>query len=240
MPPPREPRTVAPTARGAVAIHSRRARRYQGSKTRVAAPVARPSAVVPGIAVETRPRDSSASIEIAPGPRTMIQPSRTAQYRCSGDGPFEPCSAQASNRSGSATMREQRPIMSSVGHRIAITAPSGDATTRSTVGAIALARDIVIGACIAMLTTASVRNALASQKRMARSSQAPAAAPKAWSDVNVESTVENRVEKPSLRSKPPRFMGPTSEKRCGMHLSRSRAPRYSPANAKPRSSPQGN
>ena len=100
--------------------------------------------LVPGIAVETRPRDSSASIEIAPGPRTMIQPSRTAQYRCSGDGPFEPCSAQASNRSGSATMREQRPIMSSVGHRTAITAPSGDATTRSTVGAIALARDIVI------------------------------------------------------------------------------------------------
>ena len=48
-------------------------------------------------------------------------------------------------------MREQRPIMSSVGHRVAITAPSGDATTRSTVGAIAPPRDIVIGACIAML-----------------------------------------------------------------------------------------
>ena len=140
---------------------------------RVAAPVTRPSAAVPGIAVETRPRDNSASIEIAPGPRTMIQPSRTAQYRCSGDGPSGPCSAQASNRSGSATMREQRPIMSSVGHRVAITAPSGDATTRSTVGAIAPPRDIVIGACIAMLTTVSIRNALASQKRIARSSQAP-------------------------------------------------------------------
>ena len=211
---PREPRTVAPTARGAVAIHNLRARRYQGSRMRVAAPVTRPSAAVPGIAVETRPRDNSASIEIAPGPRTMIQPSRTAQYRCSGDGPSGPCSAQASNRSGSATMREQRPIMSSVGHRVAITAPSGDATTRSTVGAIAPPRDIVIGACIAMLTTVSIRNALASQKRIARSSQEPPAAPRAWSNVKVESTVVSRVETPSLRSKSPQFMGPTSEKLC--------------------------
>ena len=214
MPLPREPSTVAPTASGAVAIHNRRARRYQGSRMRVAAPVARPSAAVPGIAVETRPRDSNASIDIVPGPRTMIQPSRTAQYRCSGDGPSEPCRAQASNKSGSATMREQRPMMSSVGHRVAITPPSGVATTWSTVGAIALAMDIVIGTWTAMLTTASVRNALASQKRMARSSQAPATAPKAWSDVKVESTAGNRVETPSLRSKSPRFMGPTSEKRC--------------------------
>src|SRR5271170_5211488 len=216
MPPPREPRSVAPTARGAVAIHNLRARRYQGSRTRVAAPVARPSAAVPGIAVETRPRDSSASTEIAPGPRTMIQPSRTAQYRCSGDGPSGPCRAQASNRSGSATIREQRPTMSNTGHRVAITAPSGDATSPLIVGATVLVKDMVMGAWIAMRTTVSVRNALASQKRMARSSQAPAAAPKAWSDVNVESTVENRVETLSLRSRPPGFMGSNSEKRRGM------------------------
>ena len=99
--------------------------------------------------------------------------------------------------------------MSNVGHKVAITAPSGDATSPLIVGATALVKDMVMGACIAMLTTVSVRNALASQKRMARSSQAPAAAPKDWSDVNVGSTIENKLETPSLRSKSPDFMGPT-------------------------------
>src|ERR1700747_3409031 len=104
--------------------------------------------------------------------------------------------------------------MSNAGHRVAMTAPSGDATSPLIVGATSLVKDMVMGACIAMLTTVSVRNALASQKRMARSSQAPAAAPSDWSDVNIESTAENRVERPSLGSKPPLFMGPTSEIPC--------------------------
>ena len=205
---------------------------------RVAAPVARPSAAVPGIAVETRPRDSNASIEIAPGPRTMIQPSRTAQYRCSGDGPSEPCRAQASNKSGSATMREQRPMMSSVGHRVAITPPSGDATTWSIVGAIALAMDIVIGTWIAMLTTASVRNALASQKRMARSSQAPAAAPKAWSDVKVEVDRREQSRNAELTLEAASIHGTDLRKAVREYTfgSRGHSPRYSPADAKLRSS----
>src|ERR1700756_5784965 len=100
-------------------------------------------------------------------------------------------------------MREQRPMTSSVGHNVATAAPNGDAMSALIVGAMGVARDIVIGACIAIRTTVSVRNALASQKRMARSSQAPAAAPKAGRDVNVESTAENRAEFVSLRSKPP-------------------------------------
>jgi hypothetical protein len=49
--------------------------------------------------------------------------------------------------------------------------------SRSTAGAAPPPKDMIIGECIAMLATAPIRNALPNQRRIARSSQAPAAAP---------------------------------------------------------------
>jgi len=71
---------------------------------------------------------------------------------------------------------------------VAIAAPNGEATNQSTVGPTGLAIDMVSGACITMLRPAATRKPLASQNRIARSSQAPPASPSACIDDMAERT----------------------------------------------------
>src|SRR4029077_15737378 len=102
-------------------------------------------------------------MESGPGPWTMIQPSKTPQNRCSGDGPCGPCNAKASNSSGRDAARAQQPTSNKIGQTVAIVAPSGEAINQSTVGLTGLANAMVSGACIAMLRGAAVRKAFAHQ-----------------------------------------------------------------------------